>query len=288
MPKGNSKFFILTAFLLLFTMLPSYAFAASERIFKIGEDAIVERDMHVRSVCVVNGQATIFGQVDGNVVAINGSVVLTRKAVVRGNVLSLGGVVVMARGAVVEGSVTEINSAHISEIITKILSNEWEGWSWLAAVFSLAVFFCTLVVGVITVALIPGPIVRISQTIAGQFWKSTAVGVLTLILIVPVAVLLTISVIGIVLIPLEVLIVTCAAFMGLIAISHLIGDKFYLLCRKSSPGPVGRVIWGLILIWLIGWIPVIGWMLKVFLITIGMGSTIFTRFGMLLPAKDTA
>jgi len=183
----------------------------SERVFKIGEDVVIEETMRVKSLCVVNGQATISGRVDGNVIAINGSVVLTRKAVVTGDVLTVGGVVVMARGAQVTGSITELNSAHLSELITRILSDEWEGWSWLAALFSLIVFLCTLIIGCIMMALMPKPIIAIGQAIDIHFWKSLWSGVLVLILIVPLAVLLTISVVGIVLIPLEIILVTCTA-----------------------------------------------------------------------------
>jgi len=137
--------------------------------------------------------------------------VLTRKAVVTGDVLTVGGVVVMARGAQVTGSITELNSAHLSELITRILSDEWEGWSWLAALFSLIVFLCTLIIGCIMMALMPKPIIAIGQAIDIHFWKSLWSGVLVLILIVPLAVLLTISVVGIVLIPLEIILVTCTA-----------------------------------------------------------------------------
>jgi len=275
------------ASLLLFFIQSSPAWAEGERLFKIGEDVVVEAGMHVRSVCVINGQATISGFVQGNVTAINGSVVITRKGVVKGNVLSLGGVVVTARGATIEGTVTEINSANLSEAITKILSNEWEGWSWLAAIFSLAVFFCLLLIGIILTVLIPTPIERISQTIGTHFWKSLFAGLLALILIVPLAVLLTISVIGIILIPLEIMVVAVVACLGLIGASHLIGDIFYRLCKKPSTKPMGRLIWGLTFIWLFGWLPVVGWMIKVLLVTIGMGATIFTRFGTLSPQRST-
>ncbi|MCX7982960.1 MAG: polymer-forming cytoskeletal protein [Syntrophales bacterium] len=279
--------FTITIATFLFLSFPSApTLAAGERLFKMGEDVVVEEGMHVRSVCVLNGQATISGHVHGNVMAINGSVVLTRKAVVKGNVLSLGGVVVIARGATIEGKITEINSARLSETITNILSNEWEGWSWLAALFSLAVFLCTLLVGIFLVVLIPTPIERISQVVVSHFWKSLFAGILVLILIVPLAALLTISVIGIILIPLEIILVAITAFLGLVGVSHRTGDFFYRACKKISTQPVGRFVWGLVLIWLIGWIPIVGWMVKVFLITLGMGAAILTRFGTFSPQRQ--
>ncbi|MDD5170784.1 MAG: hypothetical protein PHN75_18350, partial [Syntrophales bacterium] len=105
-------------------------------------------------------------------------------------------------------------------------------------------------------------------------------GILGLIVVVPLAILLTISVIGIVLIPLEIILVVCASLLGLIAVSRLIGEKAYLLFfRRSDQHMIRQTFWGLVIIWLIGWIPVIGWMIKVIAITVGLGAVIYTRFG---------
>ena len=98
-------------------------------------------------------------------------------------------------------------------------------------------------------------------------------------MVVPLALLLTISVIGIVLIPLEIIAVACAALMGLIAVSRFIGEQAYGLFKKTGQHMIRQTFWGLVIIWLIGWIPVIGWMIKVFAITIGLGAVISTRFG---------
>jgi hypothetical protein len=92
-------------------------------------------------------------------------------------------------------------------------------------------------------------------------------------------VLLTISVIGIVLIPLELILVVCAAFMGLIAIARLVGRMAYHLFKKADQHMIRETFWGLVIIWLVGWIPPIGWMIKVFAITLGLGAVIYTRFG---------
>ena len=40
-----------------------------------------------------------------------------------------------------------------------------------------------------------------------------------------------------------------------------------------------ETIWGLIILWLIGWIPYVGWMVKVCAIVLGLGAVLLTRFG---------
>lgn len=266
------------ALILLVWFHPGEAWTETN-IFKMGEDVTVERDMRVKSVVSIKGQITVSGKVDGHVIAIGDSIVLTKSATVDGNVIAIGGIVVQGKGAEVTGTITEINSSNISDVITTMLSDDWEGWSWIQAIFSITVFFCTLLIGLILVVLLPKQIRRVAGAIQTHTWKSTWWGILGLILIVPLFILLTISVIGIVLIPLEIILVTCGGFMGLIAVSRLIGAKVYALFKRTGQPMLRETFWGLIILWMIGWIPVVGWMIKVCAITIGLGAVIFTRFG---------
>jgi len=267
--------------ILLFFALgsPDGARAEVTHIFKIGEDVTVDSGTHVKSVTTINGQITVSGKVEGNVIALGGSVVLTKTAVVEGNVISLGGIIVQAKMAEINGTVTEINSSNLSDVITTLLSDEWEGWSWIQAIFSITLFLCTLIIGLILVVLLPSHVVTVTWAIQAHTWKATWWGILGLILVVPLMVLLAISVIGIVLIPLELILVVCAGFMGLIAVARLVGRKAYEIFKKSDQHMLRETFWGLVIIWLIGWIPPIGWMIKVFAITIGLGAVIYTRFG---------
>lgn len=109
--------------------------------------------------------------------------------------------------------------------------------------------------------------------------KVTLWGIFGLTLVVPLAVLLAISVVGIVLIPLEMTIVLCAVLFGFVAVSQIIGEKLFAVLKRHDQSMVRETIWGLIILWLIGWIPYVGWMLKVLAIVLGLGSVLVTRFG---------
>jgi hypothetical protein len=102
---------------------------------------------------------------------------------------------------------------------------------------------------------------------------------LGLVLIAPLALLLTISVVGIALIPLEVIVVACSIILGFISVGQLIGRKALLLLKRPNPGIVRETLWGLIILWVIGWLPYIGWMVKAVAIVVGLGATLITRFG---------
>jgi hypothetical protein len=268
--------------LLIFGLLlgPAAAIASTETsIVKIGSDVTIEKGQKIHSVVAIGGQITVSGAVEKSVVAIGGSVVLTKTAVVKGNVVSLGGVIVIARDAEVGGDLTEINSSNLFETLTTALSSEWEGWSWIFAVISLSIFLVILVLALLIAALLPKPVRIVSEAIHENTFKVILCGILGLILIAPLALLLTISVVGIALIPLEVIVVVCSVLLGFIAVGRIIGRKFLSLLKRPNPGIVRETFWGLLILWLIGWIPYIGWMVKAIAIVIGLGATLVTRFG---------
>jgi hypothetical protein len=269
--------FLLICYLLL---TPTTAAASSDKsIVKIGSDVTIEAGQKVHSVVTIGGQITVAGAVEKSVVAVGGSVVLTKTAVVKGSVVALGGVIVMARDAKVSGELTEINSSNLYETLTTALSSEWEGWSWIFAVISLSIFVVILVLALLIAALLPKPVLVVSEAIRENTFKVILCGILGLVLIAPLALLLTISVVGIALIPLEVIVVVCSVLLGFIAVGQLIGAKVLHLLKRPESGIVRETFWGLVILWMIGWIPYIGWMVKAIAIVLGLGATLVSRFG---------
>jgi hypothetical protein len=263
----------------LFFYSVSTVSADSSNIVKIGSDVTIEEGTKVRNVLAIGGQITVDGIVDNHIVAIGGSIVLTGKAVVGGSVFCIGGIIVKGRGAEVYGNLTEINADDISAAIANALSEEWEGWSWIFAIISISIFLGVLLLTFLTVFLIPKPIRLISSAIKEKPLKVTVWGLAGLVLIVPLAVLLAISVVGIVLIPLEMTIVLCAVLVGFIAVSQLVGRKLFTVLKRHDQSMVRETIWGLIILWLIGWIPYVGWIVKMCAIVLGLGGVLLTRFG---------
>ncbi|HYA15564.1 MAG TPA: hypothetical protein VEF33_14600 [Syntrophales bacterium] len=277
MKKNTLLMFLLIAG--LFLCSASTVRAESANIFKIGSNVTIEEGTKVRNVVAIGGQITVDGVVENNVASIGGSIVLTRTAVVGGSVFTIGGIIVRGRGSEVYGTLTEINTDDISAAITNALSEEWEGWSWIFAIVSLSVFLGVLLVTILTVFLIPKPVRLISSAIKEKPFKVTAWGLTGLVLVVPLAVLLAISVIGIVLIPLEMAIVLFAVLLGFIAVSQLVGRKLFTILKRHDQSLMRETVWGLIIIWLIGWIPYVGLMIKMCAIVLGLGGVLLTRFG---------
>ncbi|MCX5857393.1 MAG: hypothetical protein NTZ57_05740 [Deltaproteobacteria bacterium] len=267
------------AALLMLLGLTTGAAAETTSIVKINSDVVIEESVKVQNVVVFGGQITVNGTVEQNVVVIGGSAVLTRTAVVGGDVVALGGIVALGNGADVRGTLTEINSSNISDAISDLLSDDWEGWSWLFAIFSAVVFMAILVIAMMIVALIPKPIIVISECITQHTYRASIVGFVGLLVIAPIAVLLALSVIGIVLIPLEIVLVVCAAVFGFIAVAQILGERVLSRIRRPNNSLIRHTFWGLLILWFIGWIPYVGWMIKVLAIVLGLGGVIITRFG---------
>lgn len=266
--------------ILLPMLLPVSADCADKScVVKIGSDVVIDRTMTVKHVVAIGGQVTVEGTVEGDIVAIGGSIVLTGEAVIYGNVVSVGGVIFQGRNTDIRGNITEINASNFWNVISTAFENEEEGWSWILAVVSLATFFCLLIIALLVSFLLPKPIIVIVATVEEGTLRSLLWGVLGLILVVPLALLLTISVIGIALIPLEVVLVTVGVVMGFISISQLVGKRLYSIFKRREPGIVWETFWGLVILWFLGWIPYFGITLKVLAIVLGLGGVIFSRFG---------
>jgi hypothetical protein len=58
-----------------------------------------------------------------------------------------------------------------------------------------------------------------------------------------------------------------------------VGKRVLVLTKKTNDSLIRQTFWGLLILWIIGWIPYVGWMIKVLAIVLGMGGVMITRFG---------
>jgi len=129
------------------------------------------------------------------------------------------------------------------------------------------------------VLLIPKPIRIISDAAERRPYRSGFWGLIGLILVVPLAFLLTISVIGVVLVPLEISIAIAGGLIGFVAVARLVGHRIFVVLKKPDQTYLRETIWGVTFLWFVGWIPYVGWMLKVLVLVLGLGAVLVTRFG---------
>ena len=95
----------------------------------------------------------------------------------------------------------------------------------------------------------------------------------------PIAALLAISIIGILLIPLEILLVALAFIIGYIASAIFIGQNILLSFKKVSTHLFVDAIIGILILFVVGLVPIVGQVVKILFLVAGFGAVVTTRFG---------
>lgn len=280
--------------------------------FRLGGDITVRPGEAVGSdVVVVFGSAHVEGRVDGDVVAVGGSVHLGPKSSVQGSVTAVGGQVSRAEGADVGGEINEVRVSTPS-FGPFVRVRPWREWTWMTSPFGASADLVgTLVrmglVGLfaaLLVAMVPGPVRRVADRAATEPWRAGLVGLAAQLLFVPLlvvtVVILAVSIIGIpllLLVPFVLVVVLVGFLLGFAGAGCAIGD---LVGRRSSSSAqtlvvslvVGlAIIWGLTVIarmagltglpvrMLVGIVLFAGFLIEYLAWTVGFGAVLLSRFG---------
>lgn len=263
-------------FLLLLFISPAFAAlkglesAKEEGIVKVGESIVVPEGAEIKAAVAVGGNVEVAGTVREDVVAVGGNVILQKSAVVGGDAVAVGGKVEKMAGSLVKGQVTEIKFP--AAMITK-------GFGWGIAILSILSFIAFVVLAVILVALFSKPLGVTSYYVEKLPGQALLWGLLLAILTPLIIVLLVLSIIGITFIPLYLLLLWAAGVFGYVAVSQLIGKKVLKALRVYNRPMMWEMVVGLILLCLIGFLPVLGWIAKGLAALMGLGAVLATRFG---------
>ncbi|HPD56586.1 MAG TPA: hypothetical protein P5294_01455 [Smithellaceae bacterium] len=272
-----NKKVIFAVLALVFLVAPT---AAAKTIIKLGSPVTVVENETVDNVITFGSQITVSGLVERNVIALGGSVVLTGKAVVRGNVFSLGGVIAQGSSAQVFGKTTEINSANIKNSFSSFFRGEPEGWPDLVNIFSFLFQAIIFILALFLVFIFPGSINALKKIVQNNKVKSFFVGFFITLMITPFFLFLILSIIGIYLIPAFFIALVAAFMFGYIAAAAILGD-FTLSAIFSSreKSLFKETFGGLILLLILGWLPYLGWLIKIVMLTMGFGGVMLLASG---------
>lgn len=247
-----------------------------QSLVKVGEEVVIPEAAEVKSVVSVGGPVVIYGGVKEDVVAIGNSVYLKENASVGGDVVSVGGRVDKEPRATIGGEIVEVSVPGVVPLTSHLTRG---GLLKGLVFFGILAFIGFLVLTIILVAVLTPQIGRISGVIESSFWKSLGVGLLIAILTVPIAIILAVSVIGIVLIPVWVVLVMMAGLIGYVAAAHVLGKRVLYLFRIYGKSMMTETIIGVILLGLVLLVPFLGHLVKLIAVLCGMGAVYWTRFG---------
>ena len=251
------------------------------------------------NLLVLRGTAEIFGRLEGNVVALDGDIVVHRGASVSGDALALSGRVRDADRAI-EGEIRSLSS--VEEPLVRSTGG--------LAVFRrgaglLGVFLILAAIGVGLVTFARPTLETVSDTVRHSLGRAFVTGLVAQMLVIPtfgmLIVGLALTVVGVLLIPFAiaayVLLFLAAVVLGILAMSHAMGETYTrrrmalgVLVSPNSYRYVGLGLTALLGLWavwaLFGWVPVAGtlvlggasvvtWVLG----TVGFGASLLSRAG---------
>ena len=268
------KYIQLILTIVLFAGLTSGLLASDRSIIKIGSDVHIEKDMRVEDAVAVGGSVYVDGIVDGDAVAVGGTVHLSEEAIVHGDVVTVGGVIDKMEGAMIYGTSVDVGAFDFENIFEG--KHFFDGHRGIPKIFMIIPLIGLFALVLLLSVLIPTELSTVAFNIKNEPIIMFLWGMLGVILIVPLAVMLAISIIGIALIPLEILAVFLASLIGYIAVAIMIGKKLLKALNNDAPSVVLSAIVGVLILWLIGLIPVLGSIVKVIAWIIGFGAVIMT------------
>ncbi len=242
---------------------------------------------------VVNGSVILFGanleangDIKSDVVGLGGLITLSDSATVEGDCLLLGAHMDQANGAQVEGDVTDITKAPFSVTLpgeVKIPRSNINIFPDVNFVWIVLKIFLWAALATLVALFAPRATGRVAQASIQQPLVAAGLGLLTVVLAIPVALVLIITII---LSPLGLftllLLGLCWAF-GMISIGMEIGKRFATLVKREWADPVSAALGTFFLMLVLNGtnevIPCIGWMFPAVVGVIGLGAVLMTRFG---------
>lgn len=270
--------------------------------FTAGPRTIAAGTTHDSSVGVVDGDLHVAGTVTGDVIVFGGDVIVDRGGVITGDALSVGGHV-RTSGGRVDGEMRTLTSA--LPYPTGPNAGRPPLTTWQSVKLVLGCFAVLFVIGVGVLMFAEGNLDGVVIALERSFSKAFWIGLLGQLLVLPVLLLLlvglTLTVLGILLIPFAFVIYVIAAAglvtLGFLAAARLTGSWSTRPASTERAINLRALLIGLTIyggLWLVAavftWQPLVATILRAIAIavtwvaaTIGLGAALESRAGTQRP-----
>lgn len=244
--------------LALVALMPAAALAGSGDRVSIGTDVgVAAGEVVDGDLVVIKGDVRVDGRIDGDLVVLGGDVVLGPTAEVRGDLAVGGGEVFRAEGAKVAGSLVGISEDTIApeQLAARLdgANSDLGGGSTLieispsagleqggnfvvSAGSALLVSALVLVLGLLFMTIWPDRSRNLRRTVEASPWASLMMGGLVSTGLGLVALLLTITVVGVLALPLLATVAFAMWLAGTTGLLEAVGDRLPLPERLRSRG----------------------------------------------------
>ncbi len=269
------------------TMQRDVTVAAGEtqdNIILLGGRAQVDGTIR-QSIVAFGGTVTVGGEVDGDVVGFGSRIILKQSSAVKGDVVALGGTLQKEPGCTIRGDTVYFESAELGE---KLFKRGFFGGIFalpllpVILAIKLAAVFLWLIIALAGAALFPRQIVFASGELRKSFWPAFGIGLIAHIVLA--GLLIFAALLSIILIGIPVLAALIAAafivkVFGRLVFFYFFGDSLRQAFGSRPASAVGAILLGFLLVSLIGFLPVVGFLFTIVLNMAGWGIAIRTKFG---------
>lgn len=273
--------------LVLLLLIPSIAIGSSEGKFQIQGDVVIPVGEVLNGDAIaIMGNVIIDGKVNGDVVAVMGSINVNGE--VTGDVTAVGGHIAKGENSKIYGDTNEIGLGQgISGFARSLGKTHFNMKPWgytyvfprrYSSFLDFTKLLGLIALGSLLVVLFPNSTKNAITNVDKEVGRKALIGFASILLLPIVVVLTAFTIIGIPLIPIIIVLFITAGFFGYISITVYIGHKITERIDVKSNIFLDLSI-GILLLWLIKFIPFIGGLASIIASIIGIGLTVDTRFG---------
>lgn len=269
--------------------------AEGSSIIKFGEDITVEENECVDGDLVsFGGDITVRGLVTGDVAVIGGDLYVKSTGIIKGDITTVGGKLHQEPGAEIRGQ--RVGVGPVVPLHLRFPGAPFGPLINFTLIGIILAFF--IVISLFLAALasffVPRNVERIRETVEQAPLKSFLLGLVAVILFLPLWLLLSITIIGIIVAPVAY---TVAGIMGFAGVSLFVGAKLHKGTSLTLSSPLAQIIVGALAIelaFILAWVftlggrfltplsllfHLIGWITLSVAGMVGLGATIWSRFG---------
>ncbi|MCU0570239.1 MAG: hypothetical protein MUF49_27155 [Oculatellaceae cyanobacterium Prado106] len=251
----------------------------NRNLIRVGGDVVIAPNQVVENANAVGGDVTIQrgARVTETAIAIGGDVILEENAIVDGDAYAVGGQVITAPSAIIRG--TSGTMAEDGRWGAQGLQRGRDGFGvryLLGAGSHLLTILLSTVVGALLIRWRSGFLNALSITVQQAPIQCVFWGLGGIVAAVILIILLTVSLIGIPLLPLVGLLIATAVLVGTLGVALWIGQRVW---HQSGRSPLQQFLMGMLVLTLIGLVPLLGGLILSVVNLMGLGALLTWQFG---------
>jgi hypothetical protein len=262
---------------------------AGKNISLAGGNIMIDKGAKVNgNVTIAGGTARLANNILGNVTAATGMLEVTSDAIINGNLdYWSNNKATIDSGAKILKS-TAFHQTNFNHQPTGInMAKVGPALLGIKLSFSLISFISSLIVGILLISLLPVYSQKVNDAIRGKFWLSLLVGLVAAIVIPIVTIILFVTVIGIPFAIFLIFVYGIVIYISKLFVAYAAGA---MISKKANwnINSIWSFVIGLVLYYVVGFIPVIGGLMKLAVLLTGIGALIIQKkhhFAMLREKK---